>query len=361
MPRIPKATLVAVILIGLLTLNAGQANASHVQCGALITEDTTLDSDLLNCPSDGLVIGASNITLDLGGHTVDGDNSEGSYKDGIDNTGGYDDVTVRNGAVKEFDSTEITLLGTTNNRLEALTVSGGVLLDGFSYLDSSSNRIQGNHFLRGAISMIASNRNIIAGNTFESSGVSLFASHLNQIERNIGPSFSFQESDQNRLTKNEILGGLWMINSSDDNLLERNLVSGHISIGGSYRGEQSGSKRNSVVDNKMGDCYGGFFIVGLGDGIFVQGPTDNPYYPSPGAVDTLVSGNLVTGCGNDGIDVRDPTSTITGNTANDNGRFGIRAVPGVTDGGGNRASGNGNSIQCLNVSCSRRGSNSPES
>jgi uncharacterized membrane protein len=31
--------------------------------------------------------------------------------------------------------------------------------------------------------------------------------------------------------------------------------------------------------------------------------------------------------------------------------FGIEAVPGVTDGGGNKASGNGNPLQCLNVFC----------
>jgi hypothetical protein len=36
----------------------------------------------------------------------------------------------------------------------------------------------------------------------------------------------------------------------------------------------------------------------------------------------------------------------------DNADLGIEAVVGVTDGGGNRASGNGNPTrQCLNVSC----------
>jgi dipeptidyl aminopeptidase/acylaminoacyl peptidase len=56
----------------LLTRSAGQAVANHVQCGDVITQDTTLDSDLIDCPGDGLVIGADNITLDLNGHTIDG-------------------------------------------------------------------------------------------------------------------------------------------------------------------------------------------------------------------------------------------------------------------------------------------------
>jgi hypothetical protein len=55
--------------------------------------------------------------------------------------------------------------------------------------------------------------------------------------------------------------------------------------------------------------------------------------------------------GGDGILVDNPQTTITGNTANDNLDYGIEAVAGVTDGGGNTASGNGNPAQCLNVAC----------
>jgi len=42
---------------------------------------------------------------------------------------------------------------------------------------------------------------------------------------------------------------------------------------------------------------------------------------------------------------------LDGNVANNNGGFGIVAVPGVIDGGGNRAAGNGNPLQCTNVFC----------
>jgi hypothetical protein len=34
-----------------------------------------------------------------------------------------------------------------------------------------------------------------------------------------------------------------------------------------------------------------------------------------------------------------------------NADLGIEAVPGVIDGGGNKASGNGNPLQCSNVFC----------
>ena len=49
--------------------------------------------------------------------------------------------------------------------------------------------------------------------------------------------------------------------------------------------------------------------------------------------------------------MRGTGTTIAGNTANENGDFGIDAVAGVTDGGGNLASGNGNPPQCRNVLC----------
>ena len=64
-----------------------------------------------------------------------------------------------------------------------------------------------------------------------------------------------------------------------------------------------------------------------------------------------VEGNTANGNGDDGIDVQNANTTLTSNTANDNVDFGIEAVPGVIDGGGNRAFGNGNPLQCLNVVC----------
>src|ERR1051325_4014903 len=42
-------------------------------CGAIINTDTKLDSDLTDCPGNGIIIGADNITLDLNGHAIGGD------------------------------------------------------------------------------------------------------------------------------------------------------------------------------------------------------------------------------------------------------------------------------------------------
>src|SRR5512145_568752 len=63
-----------IVLIALLgcALLAPPAAATHVSCGDTITQDTTLDSDLVGCAGDGLVIGADGVTVDLGGHRIDG-------------------------------------------------------------------------------------------------------------------------------------------------------------------------------------------------------------------------------------------------------------------------------------------------
>ena len=66
---------------------------------------------------------------------------------------------------------------------------------------------------------------------------------------------------------------------------------------------------------------------------------------------TQVRRNRVFQSGDDGIDVGSASTTLTGNRADRNADLGIAATRGVTDGGGNQASGNGDSRQCVNVVC----------
>jgi hypothetical protein len=69
------------------------------------------------------------------------------------------------------------------------------------------------------------------------------------------------------------------------------------------------------------------------------------------ATGSLLKLNHVIGADDDGIDVESPTTTLTRNAANRNRDLGIEAVPGVVDGGGNKAKGNENPLQCRNVAC----------
>src|SRR5881296_2888162 len=99
--------LMATIALAVLSIWPTEASATHLSCGETITQDTTLDSDLLDCPGDGIVIGADNITLDLNGHTIDGSglsgcNNSGKIYDGVRDPAGHDGVTIENGTIQDF-------------------------------------------------------------------------------------------------------------------------------------------------------------------------------------------------------------------------------------------------------------------
>ena len=107
-PRQLAVPVVLVVVGCCLAVGAGPAFANHVTCGDIITSDTTLDSDLVNCPSNGIVIGADDVTLDLNGHTIDGDGElrEDCPEDEICDDGvvalDHARVTIQGGSLQEF-------------------------------------------------------------------------------------------------------------------------------------------------------------------------------------------------------------------------------------------------------------------
>ena len=72
MPSHLKPLVAAAIGCIALGVPSTTSAAGGLACGAVIVKSTTLRNDLKNCPGNGLVIGADNLTLDLGGHTIDG-------------------------------------------------------------------------------------------------------------------------------------------------------------------------------------------------------------------------------------------------------------------------------------------------
>lgn len=134
------------------------AGANHVSCGAVVTQSITLDSNLTNCQGDGLRIQASNIVVDLAGHTISGRSSTNTTLDefvGIRlmNVTG---VTVRNGTVTNFDAGVVLGRGSGNtisrirvlNNINHSTLTGVFtdceFGDGILTLDSDNNVIEGN-------------------------------------------------------------------------------------------------------------------------------------------------------------------------------------------------------------------------
>lgn len=385
-PLSPRQLLVALVLLlagCFLAFGAERAHANHVSCGDTITADTTLDSDLVNCPNHGIAIGADGITLDLNGHLVDGD---GTPAAGCDNqkepcdfglfNDGHDGVTVMNGSVREFAAG--VLLGTatgrardnrvlgvsaTRNQFIGLGIfsqvrslvrnsSGNRSLDrdgvGLALADSRHVRIVNNSFRHNPHNGINtgenSRRNLIRGNVFSRNadegilmeGGARFRLTSNRFVRN-GGGITLGPSSRTVVAHNRIVGGSdgIRVEKGHDNLVAANLVvgTGHVGITLGIHDPFIGGANNVVRANVIRRSRV--------DGIVVVQKDRH----------SVLIGNLVTRSADDGFDVDSPTTTLTANRARRNADLGIEAVFGVIDGGGNLASGNGDPLQCLNVTC----------
>jgi hypothetical protein len=88
-----------------------------LSCGQTITVDTTLTADL-SCPNgDGLLIAASDVTLDLAGHTLSG-GGVGTGIQGGDFLDPPSNITIKNGTVSGFG------IGLSFVQVHGLTLSG---------------------------------------------------------------------------------------------------------------------------------------------------------------------------------------------------------------------------------------------
>ena len=267
---IESLLIVALAVAGLTAFGTGQASATHVSCGDEITTDTTLDSDLVDCPNNGIVIGADDITLDLNGYLVDGDGTPEvgcTFCDlGLLNRG-HDGVTVRDGSAREFAVSVFAHPPVRHNRVLGITSSG----------------LGGSMFVYG-------NRNVIA--------------------------------------RNQVRGGGGVGLDGRANVVADNVVVGARQSGISLGGGNNTVRRNLVKGGRDG------FWVGEGHG---RG---------------LLKRNVAVGAEDDGFAVRTHEAMkLTRNRAVRNGDLGINALRGVIDGGGNRAHGNGNPAQCINIAC----------
>jgi parallel beta-helix repeat protein len=271
---VARVMVLALLMAGFAVLGAGQALASHVSCGETITTNTKLGRDLVNCPNNGIVIGADNITLDLNGHRIDGDGelTEGCAEDEVCDVGvvndGHSRMTVKGGSVREFGE-GVLLVGTSHNRLRHLSVSSN-FLRGIPLVEASHSRVEGSSITRNGL-------------TTDQAGLVLLASHDNRIERN-------------RLSGNGDIG-LLSEGATNDNRIANNTFSDNpeaaILIEGN--GNQLSGNRvlrngdgiaivgdnNVITRNHIADALG--CPDGCGFGISFEGGSQN-----------LVAGNLVT-------------------------------------------------------------------
>jgi parallel beta-helix repeat protein len=355
------------------------ASAQTLACGDVVTSSVTLQADLLDCPGDGLVVGASGITIDLNGHTIagryggDSCTSDCLGEDGIDDRAGYDRVTVRNGTIRTFGTgvvlagvrhsrlsrltvvarggpgyprVGVSLLGSQDNLLDAVTVTGGgpsLLLSGSDRNTVAGSTLHGevSQHAGDAVQVLAgSDHNRLAGNTIDASGAGLVLRDSranvvagNSVDTGLSDAVTLTGATSNVLRGNTVStdGPTWAIRLSGNlNLLDSNRVTAAYRGGIEVLGALNALQSNRIVDAGInGDA------IAVGRRAWV----------------TFLAGNVTSGAGDDGIDVDGPTTLLRRNTSTGNGDLGIEAIPGTIDLGGNRASGNGNPLQCQIVTC----------
>lgn len=369
---VAKCVLLVSALTAILgTVSVSPAFAVPVKCGDRITEDTTLHTDLLNCPDDGLVIGADGITLDLNGHRIDGRRNQAGnlVGTGINNREGHDRVTIKNGLVHEFLD-GVGLGCTTENEVRGLTIriaeTAGIDLENSLCHEGEQphhNVIADNvvqNVTMVAIRLALSDTSTVANNRTGSTtfGIGVSGDGNTVTDNTVSASFSgiAVGGDSNTIKKNSVGPGPGFgsnsvgieVGGSDNKVIHNTATGGGLGIA-LTTGDRNVVAKNTASANKgdPGQEFAG------SDGIFVgQLRHLGGDEPPPPPVGTRIEHNTANDNGDDGIDVDAPKTTVSGNTANNNGDLGIEAVHGVNDGGGNKASGNGNSAQCTVVACS---------
>lgn len=297
------------VATGLLTattviLVATPVVAATRSCGDVITQSMTLQHNMVCLQGPGLVIGADNVTLDLGGHHIEIGDGGGS---GVV-VDGFDRVGVQNGRVWTHFGVGVYLSDSDNSRVRRLHSFGeyaGLLVTGSVNVHIAQSEVFSDPFFQG-LRLIDTHDSTIIG--IRASALRLSSSHRNRIgnSRFTGDWSATVDSDHNTFHHNE--------------------------FSGSEGGVEFGGRGNVIRNNRAsGNYYHGIRV-------------------SSSSVDTLLVGNIASGNWGDGIQVNSSSTTVRNNVADDNRGWGIWAVPDVIDGGRNKASGN-DSGQCLNVAC----------
>ena len=354
------------------------AQAANVSCGDTITTDTQLHQDLVNCPNVGILIGGDHVTLDLNGHTIDGD---GSPDSGCDPNTDFCDigvafegrrgVTVKHGSVRDFEAGVVTFearharllrVSTQRNHLSgfALASSDRILVrnssgdrttdpegNGLGIFFCSHIRVLHSSFrgnLHAGIKPVGSTNGLIKGNLLARNGDEgmlvedgdRFRVKHNRFVHNgggitLGPG-SGNVIKRNRLSR---VGDGIRIEKGHDNLVARNVVvhAHHAGIRLGIKHPLLGGAHNVVRRNVVKDSRVDGYLVGKKER------------------HSLLSGNVATDAGDDGFDIESRRTTLKSNRAMRNGDLGIHAVRGVNDGGGNVARHNGDPRQCTNIAC----------
>lgn len=374
----------ALLVTAALGVGTAAAPTPGVTCGSTITTDVTLRADLF-CPSgDGIILG-TNVTLDLGGHSLIGSGSGVGVQNSPGSLGGD---TILNGTIENW-GTGILLQASSPDAVPYTVSDVEFLSAPVSYL-GVSNTLEFTHvtLVDSPIDGQLSGHIDIAQSSLTRSDVNMFfadatISDSTLVQSTVSANNSFVVVDSSRLDGK----GVSALGSLSEGVIEitDSVVKNYAQpISGFWGGVTlTNNKFTDMANGVLGDISSNIASDGLSvivgntfvrSGVVLQGNVpmyvaDNTFkqnevgviftrgQPLPGdppltAEDSSAIGNTLTRNSGTGILTELSGLEVGDNTATKNGGYGIYA-PGAVDLGGNVASGN-TLGQCVGVVCTRK-------
>ena len=384
-PKVSLAVLVSSVLVAsVLAANpagAAPAPTPAVHCGMRITEDTVLNRDLLNCKDDGIVFAADGITLDLNGHTVEGNGQlrKDCPKGAICDDGlvsiGHSNLTVEDGTVTNFALGGVMFQGR-GNRIVGLTstanqFSGLNISSADSLVTESTFSHNGSLEFGPGIYLYHARGTLVTGSELVDNGaIGVDVSALpgarvvgTQISGNPANGVVVEGSGA-LVAHNRMVGNGWgvEVDGNRNRIVENDIGAPGCSDGCQFGISLDGGHGNSIAGNRVAEAaVADIHLSGekanpptrgnvVRDNVLIAGGRYGLQVEKP-ATGTSLLRNLSRGAKLIGFLVESPSTRLVGNSARGSGRLGISAVPGVRDGGGNRASGSVASRECRHLHC----------
>jgi len=292
-----RATIGAVLALGLLSAVPAAVMAAPLTCGTTLTTSRTLSADL-DCSGysgNALTMGANGLVLNLNGHKIWGPTGdEGDY--GVD-TDGYNGTTIKNGTINHYYA-GVYVNGSNRTLVQSMTFNG------------ENNGDYGVYVSYGV-------RNTLANVTTDGTEIGVYAEY--------GASLTIKNSTLRGDTSNSDGYGLYLYEDTGDNV-----TSNHFT--GYYGAYDYESHRQTYTGNTSNNNYYGIYLdcESYGTANASGNTTNGNYYgmyiyecyvvdhPLDGYIASRITGNTANGNVTGFYDYYSINSLYKSNTANDN-------------------------------------------
>ena len=202
-----------------------QPLALSPSCGQVITQNVILTSNLNCADSDGLIVGASDIIIDLNGHTVSGPDVDSQEKTSskvgvmIPN---MNNVVVQDGTLQGFQAgilmtgsqnVELSNIISKNNQIGAFSTGASIVNAHLSILMNNEIGFAGHSTQQATIQDNILFQNTLAGITLVNSDNSVLT--LNSITESGNGLYVDNQSDNNNINFNNVLLNTVDINNAN--------------------------------------------------------------------------------------------------------------------------------------------------